>query len=157
MLKTQYYKNHLFLSFSRQKSSLPWQPTKILSGSSSYFDEYLKGYLCVKFGAFAKKLTIFSQIRWTKRDLVLWTSNIEAYQFQLYVFFFSYLHRMTCEVVVLRDLVLKHMRVHYSCCYCLFLTSGHRCGRKSWAAVFNILHRCLYDLHQMYRQEEKDR
>ena len=65
MFKTQYYKNHLFLAFSRQKSSLPWQPTKILSGSSSYFDESLKGYLCVKFGAFAKKLTIFSQIRWT--------------------------------------------------------------------------------------------
>ena len=65
MFKTQYYKNHLFLAFSRQKSSLPWQPTKILSGSSSYFDEYLKGYLCAKFGAFAKKLTIFTQIRWT--------------------------------------------------------------------------------------------
>ena len=40
-------------------------PPKILSGSPSYFDEYLKGYLCVKFGAFAKKLTIFSQICWT--------------------------------------------------------------------------------------------
>ena len=65
MFKTQYYKNQLFLAFSRQKSSLPWQPTKILIGSSSYFDEYLKGYLCVKFGAFAKKLTIFSQICWT--------------------------------------------------------------------------------------------
>ena len=44
-----------------------------LSGSSSYFDEYLKGYLCVKFGAFAKKLTIFSQIRWTM--CALWIQN----------------------------------------------------------------------------------
>ena len=67
MFKTQYYKNHIFLAFSRQKSLLPWQPTKIWSGSSSYFDEYLKDYLCAKFGAFAKKLTIFSQIRWTIR------------------------------------------------------------------------------------------
>ena len=65
MFKTQYYKNHLFLAFSRQNAPLPWQQTKIASWSSSYFDEYLKGYLCAKFGTFAKKLTIFSQIRWT--------------------------------------------------------------------------------------------
>ena len=78
MFKTQYYKNHLFFTFSRQKSSLPWQPTKILSGSSSYFDEYLKGYLCVKFGAFAKKLTIFSQIRWTIKVKELNKTNRSA-------------------------------------------------------------------------------
>ena len=38
LFKTLYCKNHIFLAFSRQNSSLPWQPTKILSGSSSYFD-----------------------------------------------------------------------------------------------------------------------
>ena len=65
MFKTQYYKNHLFLAFPRQIAPLPWQQTKIASGSSSYFDKHLKGYPGAKFGAFAKKLTIFSQIRWT--------------------------------------------------------------------------------------------
>ena len=59
LFKTQYYKNHIFLAFSRQNSSLPWQPTKFLSGTSSYFDKYLKGYTCAKFGAFANKLTNF--------------------------------------------------------------------------------------------------
>ena len=43
LFKTQYY---IFLAFSRQNSLLPWQPTNILSGSSSYFDLYLKGYTC---------------------------------------------------------------------------------------------------------------
>ena len=65
MFKTQYYKHHLFLAFSRQNAPLPWQQTKIASGSSSYFDEYLKGYPCAKFGAFAT--IFFSQIRWTIR------------------------------------------------------------------------------------------
>ena len=59
LFKTQYYKNHIFLAFSRQNSSLPWQPTKMLSGTSSNFDKYLKGYTCAKFGAFANKLTNF--------------------------------------------------------------------------------------------------
>ena len=67
MFKTQYYKNPLFLAFSRQNVLLL---TKNLSGSSSYFDGYLKGYPYAKFGAFAKKLTIFSQIRWTIRDII---------------------------------------------------------------------------------------
>ena len=68
MFKTQYYKNHLFLAFSRQNASLPWQQTNISSGSSSYFDEYLKGYPFAKFGTFAKKFSIFSQNRWTKKS-----------------------------------------------------------------------------------------
>ena len=38
LFKTQNYKNHIFLAFSRQNSSLPCQPTKNLSGPSSYFD-----------------------------------------------------------------------------------------------------------------------
>ena len=63
------YRFNPFISaFSRQNAQLPWQPTKIVSGSSSYFDEYLKGYLGAKFGAFAKKLTIFSQTCWTTSE-----------------------------------------------------------------------------------------
>ena len=54
LFKTQYYKNHIFLAFSRQNSSLPWQSKKNLSGTSSYFDKYLKGYTCAKFGAFGQ-------------------------------------------------------------------------------------------------------
>ena len=70
MFKTQYYKHHLFLAFSRQNASLPWQQTKIASGSSSYFDEYLKGYPCAKFGAFAKKLTIRYAIMLDQKGLI---------------------------------------------------------------------------------------
>ena len=36
LFKTQYYKNHIFLAFSRQNSSLPWQPTKFFNGPSSF-------------------------------------------------------------------------------------------------------------------------